>query len=178
MFAQDTWRIHPRLTASFGLRWEYTPLPDLLLTGTPSQSEVDNPYQDLTWPQRYRNLAPRVGVAFRPFSSGKTVVRGGFGLYYNSSLSVAADIVNGGPLNLSQFRSSSGIRSTYLLYGFQPDLRLPLVRQWSASIEHGFDNNNAIALTYVGTSGRDLLRRELDAANDEAFQYALVTNNG
>src|SRR5262249_9703388 len=151
---------------------------DLQVTGPTSPQDVENPYQNLTWPERYRNLAPRMGIAFRPFASGSTVLRGGCGLYYNSSLSVAAEIVNGGPLKLSQFQSSSGIRSSYLLYGFEPDLRLPISRQWSASVEHAFDNNNVVALTYVGTSGRDLLRRELGASGEEAFQYALVTNNG
>ena len=54
------------------------------------------------WPTSYRDLAPRIGAAFRLTKDGRTVLRAGAGLYYDSSLSIATDILDGGPLNSAQ----------------------------------------------------------------------------
>ncbi len=63
IFFQDDWRIKPNLTVAFGLRWDNeTILPD------------------------QNNFGPRVALAWDPFGSGKTVIRAGYGIFYNRAL--------------------------------------------------------------------------------------------
>ncbi|MGZ7033023.1 MAG: WD40/YVTN/BNR-like repeat-containing protein, partial [Thermoanaerobaculia bacterium] len=46
------------------------------------------------WPVTYRNFAPRLGAAWRVRKGGQTVLRAGGGLFYDSSLSIATDLIN------------------------------------------------------------------------------------
>jgi hypothetical protein len=73
-YAQDTFRILPRLTLEFGLREDFQIYPQ----------PKENPEFPLTgqFPNQYQRLAPRFGFAWQPLD--KTVVRGGFGLFYEN----------------------------------------------------------------------------------------------
>jgi hypothetical protein len=186
VFSQDTWRIHPQLTASLGLRWEFTLPPELKLTPS-SFLDLSSPLppyifsnQKTIWRRAYTNLAPRFGLAYRPSADSQTVLRAGWGIYYDSSLSIATDLVNGGPFSFSQYLSAMHAPfPTILSYGFMPGLRLPSVRQWSGTVEHSFGGRQLISAAYEGSTGRQLLRRELGGFQDaETLQLALATNNG
>jgi hypothetical protein len=108
-FAQDTWKILPRLTLNYGLRYEYyvpqhdihkeilgwfpgqqstvfpTAPPNILYPGDPH-----TPNSALVYPD-YNNFAPRFGFAWDMLGNSKVIMRGGFGIFY--------DIEDGG-LNL------------------------------------------------------------------------------
>jgi hypothetical protein len=183
VFAADTWRIRPQLTASFGLRWEFTPPPEL---NAPAAPFVDpsNPFyvfsnQKSIWQRTYTNFAPRLGLAYRPFAESRTVLRAGWGIYYDSGLSIATDLVNGGPFSLSQYKGGQYAPFPSLLsYGFMPGLRLPTVTQWSGTIEHTFGRNQIVSAVYEGSDGRRLLRREVGFPDTETLQLVLATNHG
>ena len=72
-YAQDQWRISPKLTANYGIRYEFSSLPQPTLFNT-------------TWPQTgYLNspkndFMPRLGLAYR--LDDKTVLRAGYGMFY------------------------------------------------------------------------------------------------
>jgi hypothetical protein len=183
LFAQDTWRISRRVTATFGLRWELSPPP------TPGRNDTSNFFQTLTqgvaggnhplWQTTNANLAPRVGLAFQPTEGGRTVVRIGAGLYFDSSLSLAGDLVSGGPLTVAAFSSNvSGLQPTILKFGFTPELRLPAVKQWNISVERAFSGHDVLSVGYVGSSGSDLIRREVSGGIEQLELLAIATNDG
>jgi len=177
-WAQDTWQVSKRLTIAGGLRWEYSPAP-----GLPSQPSFLDPatvtlvaQNQPLWPLTHRNFAPRLGAAWRITADGRTVLRAGGGLYYDSSVSIATDVLNGGPLSIQNFQNLRTPFSTQTLnYGFEPDLRLPQVKQWNASLERGFGTHDVVSLGYVGSAGRYLIRREV-FTSAQAFT-ALTTNH-
>lgn len=92
-YAQDDWRLRPNLTFNLGLRWEY----DSDLTGTSSDHDpcpnlTTIPTKPCVWTANVidlkkhpdtKNFGPRVGFTFDPFNHGTTVVRGGYGIYYD-----------------------------------------------------------------------------------------------
>jgi hypothetical protein len=182
IFAADTWRITPRLTITYGLRWEISPAPQssLLANFLDPLGNPTLPSPQPIWQSTYANLAPRLGLAYRPTNRGRTVIRAGAGFYFDSSLSLATDLVNGGPLNVTQYTSGrNGIFSTRLQFGFPQDLRLPLVKQWNFSLEHALDDRNVVSIGYVGSSGRNLIRREIGGLGSTATDwYAVATNHG
>ena len=181
-YAQDTWRIFPRLTVTYGLRWEISPTPDLHSTAILLDPVTGNltPFHQPIWKSRYANLAPRVGVALQPTADGRTVIRGGYGYYYDSSLSLATDLVNNGPLNVSSYTSGRRlVSSTKLGFGFMPNLELPLVQEWNASIEHAFSTHDVFSVGYLGSSSDNLIRREIGGpGSTTALLFALATNHG
>ncbi len=63
VYAQDTWKAFPNLTLNYGLRYEIDTRREPLRT-------------------YYGNLGPRVGFAWDPYSRGKTIIRGGYGMFY------------------------------------------------------------------------------------------------
>ncbi|MGP8243641.1 MAG: carboxypeptidase regulatory-like domain-containing protein [Bryobacteraceae bacterium] len=176
----DTWRAASRLTVTAGLRWEFSPAPTgpifVLSGGTISSQTRIVPL----WPLRFGNLAPRLGLAWRLTADGKTVLRAGGGLYYDSSMSIAADALNGGPLGIAQyFTARNGLFSSELTYAFLPDLRLPEVGQWNLHLERALSAHDTLSLGYVGAAGFDLVRREVGGTGSTLNSpLALTTDNG
>jgi hypothetical protein len=181
VFAHDTWRLTRRLTATYGLRWEISPAPH---PGAGSmfldpQNSTPTTFQAF-WPSTYANFAPRFGVAYQLTDRGRTVVRGGMGFYYDSSLSLATDLVNHGPLNVSEYNSGRNAPfNVKLTFGFPPDLHLPLVKQWNTSIEQAFSDRDVLSLGYIGSSSDNLIRRELGGpGSTSSLLVTLSTNHG
>jgi outer membrane receptor protein involved in Fe transport len=90
LFAQDDWKLSPRLTVNLGLRYDYLgrlqdragrltnfiPTLGLLKLGDPGLPNIYNADKN--------NFAPRLGFAYDPWGHGKTVVRGSLGVYYDT----------------------------------------------------------------------------------------------
>ncbi len=181
LWLQDTWQATKRLTLAAGMRWEFSPAPipkTPVFVYDPQAQQLDTVTGAPLWHTSYRDFAPRFGLAWRITGDGRTVLRAGGGLYYDSSMSIATDILNGGPLNITHFTSLSHAPfSSQLSYGFMPGLALPEVAQWNVSLERGLGQSNTLSIGYVGTSGRGLLRRELGGPADSTTSYTALTND-
>ncbi len=88
LFAQDDWRITPRLTAKIGVRYQVQSWPDIsyTVTGYPS------PY---VFPGDGNNVAPRLGLVWDPVGDRKTTLHGAYGLYYDNLITGVAGITKG-----------------------------------------------------------------------------------
>ncbi|MEP7271895.1 MAG: TonB-dependent receptor [Acidobacteriota bacterium] len=98
LYAQDTWRVNPRLTLSYGVRWEINPAPTargdkriLTIKEVRDFNAADFSYLEFApegtpqYPTRYGNFAPRVGVAYQIARTPgrELMIRGGWGLFYD-----------------------------------------------------------------------------------------------
>ena len=129
LFAQDAWQVSRHLNLNFGLRYEYEgPVHDGqndLSTFDPSRGGlvvVGNGIGNL-YPRYWKNFSPRLGFAYQPEAARGLVVRGGFGLFFdtpaivpfldNSSSLAAASTANNGPIGVEG--NPAGSNPVYLL---------------------------------------------------------------
>ncbi len=115
LFALDSWRVSPRVTLNYGVRWEMQDNPDPQasnadLVDRVRSAQLPSGRTDPTEiPDSAGQLMPRLGFAYRPFTkSSRTVVRGSFGVYYAATpLLLFSDPVN-------NFRATPGNLSVAL----------------------------------------------------------------
>src|SRR5882724_11830259 len=101
VFAQDDFRIHPRLTLNLGVRWDVQTAPtdpqnkeSTYIAGAHSTVNPTAPAGILfpgdpgitrgIVPVRWNHISPRIGFAWDPFGDGKTAIRAGAGIFYGS----------------------------------------------------------------------------------------------
>ncbi len=85
-FAQDSWKVNRKLTLNYGLRYdlEITPLFSPATAVNAAAEQALGVQEGV--PRDYKNIAPRFGIAWDPTGSGKMVIRGGYGLFYDHPL--------------------------------------------------------------------------------------------
>jgi len=209
LYAQDTWRVAPRLTLTYGLRWDVDVAPSSL--SGPSLSAVTGyslnnlsnlalaPAGTAPFNTTYGNVAPRVGAAYQlsQAQGWPTVVRGGFGVFYDLATSEFGTLVAsagypfvaektnfGGTFPLdSTSAAPPAITPSNLsvppnkLTAFDPHLKLPYTLEWNVALEQGLGSQQSISGSYVGSSGRRLLQSAyIFSPNPNFYATQLVGN--
>ncbi len=187
LYAQDTWKVTPRLTLTYGLRWDVNLAPGG--AGNPGLVAVQNfgvpesmslaPEGTPVWETTWANFAPRAGVAYQVSQRKgyELALRGGFGVFYDPGNQQAGNTVGGGafpygarssfsnvtfPLTQAQFAppaiSRTSPAGTY--YAYDPHLELPRTYQWNLALEQALGQAQRLSVTYLGAVGRRLLRTQ------------------
>ena len=87
-FVEDDWKVLPRLTLNLGVRYEFESVPSAILPNTADTSTVaragNKTVAELTAqsPSDLNNIGPRIGFAWDVYGTGRTTLRGGYGMYY------------------------------------------------------------------------------------------------
>lgn len=201
LYAQDTWKATPKITVTYGLRWELAPAPSPRgATKAASWLNVEDPaeialapFGTPLWGMTYGNVAPRIGIAWTPASKGSFAVRGGWGMFYDLGTGRAADVASFFPgqatlitrnvtlpvADAGSYLPAASLSPPYpLVSAFSPDLKLPRSYQWNVAVEKSFHGRQVATATYVGQSGRDLLRQAALYKPNPSFSSAfLLTGN-
>jgi hypothetical protein len=186
-YAQDTWRVLPRFTLTYGLRWDLDFAPSSLngpsipaVTGyslTDFSRLAVAPAGTSPFKTAYGNVAPRLGVAYQISQNPawQTVVRGGLGVFYDLASAETGNLLSLSvpPFSALKFFSNQSFPYTSAqsappsisttgnlsnLIAFNPNLTLPYTVEWNAAFEQSLGRDQSISVTYVGAAGRRLLQ--------------------
>jgi hypothetical protein len=180
-FVNDTWKVRQNLSLNLGLRYEYTStpfgwtqqslnsvasVPGLITFGSPQAPK--------------RDFMPRVGFAWAPGGSGKTSIRGGFGIGYDvlydnigtlsrpPQIGSTTDCPGGQGCATGNFLANGGIKNTGQTgittlsvadarantSAFLPNnVQYPYSEQWNLGVQHTFGNNYTAEVRYLGSRG-------------------------
>lgn len=201
LYAQDTWLVNSRLSLTYGLRWDFNPPPHALdgktLITFVNLADPNNltlaPTGTPLFQSSHTNFGPRIGLAYA-ISQGnghQSVLRAGFGIFYDLGTAIAGTTVTNVPFSKSKilfgvpypFTESDAAPPTLDLnppYGslFLPDhrLKLPRTYQWNVAFQQSVGSNQSVAFTYVGSLGRDL-ERQIALASIDFSTFLNVTSN-
>ncbi|ADV84374.1 TonB-dependent receptor [Terriglobus saanensis] len=207
LFAQDEWRVHPRLNLSLGLRWELNPPPteehgDAAYTllgniNIPSSLSLA-PQGTPLWKTSWYNFAPRLGAAWTAHNQPgmQTVVRFGGGVFFDSANEIATQGYDGVGFRAQQLYSGALLPFTpsqlnlpvtanapytsATVTAFPTHLQLPYTLQWNVSLQQALGSKQSITVSYVAADGRRLTvlqQKSLTALNPN-FGQVFYFNTG
>ena len=173
VFAQDNWKLTPRLTLELGVRYddELLPAPSAALTA-PTTGYV--PFAGVTnHPNDKNNVGPRVGFSFDPFGTGMTVIRGGYGMFFGritNAILLNVQLNTGSPAGqyVSKYTPSiagapvfpnvaaTGTAPTPAAYFLASNLQNPDVQEYDMVLQQQLGKGSVFSVSYLGAIGRHL----------------------
>jgi len=226
-FVNDDWRIKSNLSVNVGLRWDFqAPVNELYhrlvnlnigpgftsesavcATAPPSTAASQcNLASQAGYPSSllrpdYHEFQPRIGVAWRPFTQHSTVVRAGYGIYYNTSVyqPLANLMAQQSPLSYSVTQPNSltnpytlanafltpAINAVPQTYALDPNFKIGYIHYWQASVQQNLSSSIILTLTYHGNEGTHQLQEFLPntfpagaPASPYPSGYVYITSNG
>lgn len=197
-YAEDEWKLRPNLTLSYGLRYEYyTPLREdrnLQVLFDITNGTLRNPTEK-AFKSSKSNFGPRIALTWSPkpksdgfFGGGKTVFRGGFGIFYGpgqtedqiqpiesdriSSTFTNNPIFSGGPALAFPLDAAAAVAfftnpanvniRSYQPRAYSPNYKIPeKVYQYTFSFQQELFSDTVLTAAYVGSQGRNLFLRSI-----------------
>ncbi|HYM12436.1 MAG TPA: TonB-dependent receptor [Bryobacterales bacterium] len=182
IYAQDDWHVSSRLTLNLGLRYEVLGAPVDIFGLSPNFDPVkaDFEYAPFTkntpiYHTDRNNFAPRFGFAYRPFNDNKTVVRGGYGIYFNANnydeflflpynppfgnVLTYQSLPNRATLSLSNpFPDTGASAGAPAGYGMDQHLQMGYVQFFTVGVEREIARNTVLEVSYVGNKSTRLAK--------------------
>jgi len=199
LFAQDSFKLRKNLTLNYGLRYELNtvlheahgrlstfrpqnfttylnPVPGiqsdlaaLRASGVVLQSDVDGIYDP-----DHNNFAPRVGLAWDILGNGTTVLRAGYGVFYETIIgNIPGNVMLNPPFLPDYFTPAPFAQwpNAFATSGFpvltvtQQKLKTPYAQHYNLVLQHELPARTLLEIGYVGTSGTKLPRfRQMNQA--------------
>ena len=193
VFGQDDLKVTPNLTFNLGFRYDYFTNPENVLKYPAIDPNTPFAPINTVYPVAAdtNNIAPRIGFSYNPhagiFSDGKTVIRGGFGVFFDSDFtnialnsqqsspnSVALTQVqttgNGLPNALGQLAGATPVLSpTSSVESVVNNLVSPYTYEYNFGIERALPGAIQLKVDYVGSEGKSLY------ANQQYNYFSAVT---
>jgi hypothetical protein len=186
LYVQDHWKITPRLSVDYGLRWEFNPAPGpsnghypVALTSGDLATATLAPLGTAPYETSYHHFAPRFGFAWNaiPSTLHALTVRGGFGIFYDTGQQTIGAAYDGaypffvsGPSTpnvafpLSEAALAPPSLNVPLIPPYpnlgevvSPSLTFPYSEQWNLAIDEALNSRNTLTVSYVGNEGKKLL---------------------
>jgi len=199
-YVQDGFRITPRLTLNYGMRWDYfgvvgeknnllsniTSISPAAGTGTFTLTQVGQPGLSKLYNPDKKDFAPRLSLAWDMTGKGKTVIRAGYGMFFDS---FSQDMVLGhlpyapffdpGPaynnIGPAAILSTGVVGGTIIagspvyaptttctfecdVFGFDRKIKTPYMENYNLNIQQQITSKAVVQLSYVGSQGHRLWR--------------------
>ena len=164
LYAEDSWRVSHHLTFNYGLRYQTT----FGLFEASGRSQLENPaYLTLKAlgiglvngaPHDYRKqIAPRLGIAYSPGDSEKTVIRAGFGLFYNdlaqNGWATAFQGVNTPPGTCVVPSDPGCVPAGAAASLIDPNYKTPYAIHITGGVQHAFNEHWLVSADYTHEQG-------------------------
>jgi outer membrane receptor protein involved in Fe transport len=205
LYGQDTWKVAPRFTVTYGLRWDINPPlkgknaanDPFTVTGQDNPPTIAlAPHGTPLYQTTYGNVAPRLGLAWqlgrRP--NWDLTLRAGVGIFYDLGQGSLGGVASYFPYNATKTISPAPVPFPFsphdaappaitinppvnTILVADPNLKLPRSYQWNIALEQSMGSSQSISLTYLGAIGRDLLRSTNLFNPNPNFQSVSVTGN-
>ncbi|MGA2697038.1 MAG: TonB-dependent receptor, partial [Terriglobales bacterium] len=199
-YAQDSFRLAPHITLNYGFRWDYfgvvgekdnqlsniTSMSPAAGSGTFTLTQVGQPGLSSLYNPDYKDFAPRVSVAWDVAGNAKTVVRAGWGMFYDAfsqdmvlghlpyspyfdpgpaynpigARPIYSAGVNGGTIQagVPLFGSESSCNYECDVFGFDRNIKTPYMENYNLNIQQQITSKTVLQVGYVGSQGHRLWR--------------------